>query len=64
MGELIHTSHVRVVQDQRPVRRAFIEKFDEPFYYGVHSAIADFYGVTPAEEIPSTLDHMIGAVGG
>ena len=64
MGELIHTSHVRVVQDKRPVRRAFIENFDEPFYYGVHSGVADFYGVNPEVEYPSTLDHIIGAVGG
>ena len=64
MGELVHTSHIRIVQDKRPVRRAYIEHFEEPTYYGVHTAIADFYGVTPETEYPSTLDHIIAAVGG
>ena len=64
MGELIHTSHIRIVQDRRPLRRAYIEHFSEPILYGVHSAIADFYGVSPETEYPSTLDHLIGAVAG
>ena len=64
MGELLHTSHVRIVQDKRPLRRAFIEHFEEPTVYGLHTAIADFYGATPETEHPSTLDHIIGAVAG
>ena len=64
MGEVIHTSHARVIQDKRPVRRAYLEHFEEPVYYGVHTAIADFYGVNPSEEYPATLDHIIGAVAG
>ena len=64
MGEHVHTSHIRIVQQQRPLRLAYIENFAEPVRYGLHSAIAHYYGVTPAEELPSTLDHLIGAVGG
>ena len=64
MSEPIHISHVRIVQDARPIRRAFIEQFPEPTRYGIHSGIAAFYGVTPAEDVPSTLDHMVAAVGG
>ncbi len=64
MGNLVHTSHVRIVQDKPPVRRAYIEKFPEPFYYGVHSGIADFYKITPEVEYPATLDHIIGGVAG
>ncbi len=64
MGELVHTSKIRVVQEERPLRLAYIEHFTEPVKYGMHTAIADFYGVTPKEEHPSTLDHLIGAVGG
>lgn len=64
MGELVHTSRVRLVRDQGPHRLAYIEHFSEPFHYGVHSGIANFYGVQPAEEHPATLDHMIAAVGG
>lgn len=64
MGELVHTSKVKIIQEQRPVRKAYIEHFEEPFYYGVHSGIANFYGVTPEVEYPATLDHIIGATGG
>ncbi len=64
MGELVHTSHVRIVQQQRPLREAYIEHFTEPVPYGIHTAIAEFYGVKPKDEFPSTLDHIISAVGG
>lgn len=64
MGELIHTSKVKIFKDKGPVRRAYIEPFTEPVRYGVHGAIKKFYGVEPPEEIPTTLDHVIAAVAG
>lgn len=64
MGEIMHTSHVKIIKDEGKVRRAFIEDFDEPIYFGVHSNIAKFYGVTPEIEYPSTLDYIIAGVGG
>lgn len=64
MGELIHTSHVRICQDRRPKRRAYIENFAEPVLYGVHGGIKHFYKMEPEEDIPATLDHMIAAIGG
>jgi hypothetical protein len=64
MGELIHTSKVKLIRDKGPVRRAFIEHFSEPVTYGLHTAIAGFYGVQPETEYPATLDHMIAAIGG
>jgi hypothetical protein len=64
MGERIHTSHVRIVKDKGPVRRAYIEGFAEPVRYGVHGGIKKFYGVEPEEELPTTLDHIIAAVAG
>jgi hypothetical protein len=64
MSEFVHTSRIRILQDVPPVRRAFIESFDEPIYFGVHSNIAEFYGMEPEVEYPATLDHLIAAVGG
>ena len=64
MGELIHTSHVRIVKDKGPLRRAYIEGFADPVRYGVHGGIKEFYGVEPVEELPTTLDHIIAAVAG
>ena len=62
MGELIHTSRVRIYKDKGPVRRAYIEEFPEPVRYGVHGGIKKFYGLEPEEELPATLDHIVAAV--
>jgi hypothetical protein len=64
MGEWIHTSRIRIVQDKRPRRRAYIEGFPEPVHYGVHSGIKHFYKMEAETDVPSTLDHLIAAVGG
>ncbi len=64
MSELIHTSRIRIYQDKPPERRALIEGFEEPIEFGVHGGIKHFYGLEPDRELPSTLDHMIAAVGG
>ncbi len=64
MGELVHTSHIKIYQDKGPLRRAFIENFPEPVRYGVHGGIKHFYKMEPEEDVPATLDHMIAAVGG
>lgn len=64
MGKLIHTSRIRILQDKRPVRRAYIEEFAEPVLFGVHGGIKHFYKLEPEQELPATLDYMIAAVGG
>ena len=64
MGELIHTSKIRIVQHTPPLREGFIEHFEKPVQYGMHTAVAMFYSVPEGsiEEMPSTLDHMISAI--
>ena len=64
MDQLVHTSRMRILQEERPNRRVFLEGFSEPIRFGVHSDIAAFYGISPKEELPATLDHFIAAVGG
>lgn len=63
MAEVVHTSHITIVQKTPPIRTAFIEKFSDPVTYGMHGGIAKFYGMESEEEHPATLDHMIAAVG-
>ncbi len=62
MGEIVHTSHIRITQEMPPLRHGYIENFPDPVPYGVHGGIAAFYGVEPKEDIPATLDHMISAI--
>jgi hypothetical protein len=64
MGDVVHVTHVRIVKDKGPVRRAYIEQFAEPVRYGLHGGIKKFYGVEPEEELPATLDHIVAAVAG
>ena len=64
MGKIVHTSRMRILQDKPPERRAYIEGFDEPITFGVHGGIKHFYGLEPDRDLPATLDHLVGAVGG
>ena len=55
-NKLIHTSHITIHKDKGPVRRAYIEGFETPTIFGVHTNIKDFYGIEPEKEYPATLD--------
>ncbi len=63
MGDLVHTSRLRIERVKGPIREAFLENFDTPIRFGVHGGIKKFYGVEPDEEVPATLDHLVAAVG-
>ncbi len=60
----IHTSKIKIYRDENMVRRAYIEGFEEPALFGVHSNIKEFYGVEPKEEHPATLDYIIAGTAG
>jgi hypothetical protein len=61
MGEIVHTSRIKIVREKGPTRRAMIEGFAEPVYYGVHGGIKRFYKVEPEKEHAATLDHIVAA---
>ena len=64
MGDVVHTSRIRIVREQGPTRKAIIEGLPGEVLYGVHGGIKDFYKIEPKEEHPATLDHMISAIAG
>ena len=64
MRQVVHQSRIRITRERGPTRKALIEGFEKPVYYGVHGGIKGFYGVDPEEEHAATLDHIVGAVGG
>ena len=64
MGKLVHTSKITITRVKGPIRKALIEGFEEPVFYGLHGGIKQFYKVEPEEEHAATLDHIVGAVGG
>jgi hypothetical protein len=64
MARVVHSSRIIITRERGPTRKAMIEGFSEPVYYGIHGGIKDFYKVEPEEEHAATLDHIVGAVGG
>ncbi len=64
MGEIVHTAKIRIVQKQRPLREAHIEGFSEPLRFGMHGGYAAFYKLEPKEILPTTVDHLLAALGG
>jgi len=67
MSDPVYISKVKVIQEKRPKRRAYLAGFEEPIYFGVHSEVADFYKMTPEEELPAKMTcqdaSMIGWIG-
>lgn len=66
MGEVKYVSRVGVEPVEGKTRRARVPGEDEPVLFGVHSEVAEHYGVSPDEEEPhaSTLDYVVAAAGG
>jgi hypothetical protein len=64
VSNVVHQSRIAITREAGPTRKAIIEGFAEPVYYGVHGGIKNFYKVDPEKEHAATLDHIVGAVGG
>ena len=66
MGNVAYTSRVRVERVRGPLRRAFLPAEPAPVLFGVHGAVAEHYGVNPAEHEPhaTTLDYIVASAGG
>ena len=66
MAEVTYFSKIRVEPVEGKIRRAYLPAEEEPVMFGVHSEIAEHYGVSPDVEEPhaSTLDYMVAAAGG
>jgi hypothetical protein len=66
MTEVKYVSEVKVEPVEGKIRRAYVPGADEPVLFGVHSEVAEHYGVSPDEEEPhpTTLDHIVAAAGG
>lgn len=64
--EVVYTSQVRIERVKGPFRRAYLPVKPQPIFFGVHSEIAEHYGVDPAvhEPHPATLDYVVSAAAG
>ena len=66
MAAVVYRSHVRVERVRGRLRLAYLPGETEPVAFGVHSEIAEHYGVAPGseEERAATLDYIVAAAAG
>ena len=62
----VYTSRATIERLRGPVRRAWLPQEEDPVIFGVHSEIAEHYGVPPEAFPPhaTTLDYVVAAAGG
>ena len=64
MSEVVYEAHVRVVRERGPKRAAQLPA-GETIAFGVHSAIAEHYGVGEDHDATSTtIDYVVAAAAG
>ncbi|MDP9315643.1 MAG: hypothetical protein M3R24_33075 [Chloroflexota bacterium] len=63
---VVYRSQVRIERVQGPLRRAYLPTNTEPVLFGVHSEVAEHYGVDTNVQEPhaTTLDYLVAATGG
>lgn len=64
--EVAYRSRIRLERVRGPLRRAYLPMEPEPVLFGVHSEVAEHYGVDPAVHEPhaTTLDYLVAAAAG
>ena len=64
--DIVYTSRVQLERVEGPVRKAKLPQVEEPVWFGVHSEVAEHYGVDPDAVPPhaTTLDYVVAATGG
>ena len=63
---VVYTSKVRIERVKGPLRRAYLPEVESPVMFGVHSEIAEHYGVDTQVHDPhaTTLDYVIASTAG
>ncbi len=63
---VVYRSRVRVEPMKGPLRRAYLPAEQEPIIFGLHSEVAEHYGVDAKVNDPhaTTLDYLVAAAAG
>jgi uncharacterized OsmC-like protein len=66
MAELVQVSKVKIEKEpgKGKVKKAVIEGFPQAIRMGVHGGVKKFYRVESGEDLPTTLDYVVAALGG
>ena len=64
--DVVYTSNVKIERVKGPLRRAYLPQVESPVMFGVHSEIAEHYGVDPQVHDPqaTTLDYVVASAAG
>ena len=64
--QVVYVSKSRIERVKGPLRRAYLPQVQEPVKFGVHSEIAEHYGMDPAviDQEATTLDYVVAAAAG
>ena len=64
--ETVYTSKATIERVHGPIRRAYLPKTPEPVMFGVHSEVAEHYGVDPDVHAPqaTTVDYVVASAAG
>lgn len=63
---VVYRSQVRIERVKGPLRRAYLPAAAEPVLFGLHSEIAEQYGIDLAIHEPhtTTIDYLVAATAG
>jgi len=64
--EVVYTSKARIERIKGPLRRAYLPQEESSVLFGVHSEVAEHYGVDPDVHTPqaTTLDYVVASAAG
>jgi len=64
--KVVYVSKVRIERVKGPLRRAYLPAREQPIHFGVHSEVAEHYGVDMQVHQPhaTTLDYLVAAAAG
>jgi len=64
--QVVYVSSSRIERIRGPLRRAYLPAHDGPVLFGVHSEVAEHYGVDPDVHDPhtTTIDYVVAATAG
>lgn len=65
-NQVVYMSNSRIERIKGPLRKAYLPQVKDPVKFGVHSEVAEHYGVDPNVHEPqaTTLDYVVAAAAG
>ena len=63
MSDLVHRAHIRIVPETPGMKQASVEPFPQVIRTGMHGGVKAWYKAKVGEDLPTTIDHVVAAIG-